>query len=84
MKRIKRPPIFSFVLIKMVPGTNGRRRRYTPSIRRRRRGQKGGVLPALLPLLAMGAKAVGLGALSGGASSGAKKALEAASRIRKR
>lgn len=74
MKRIKRPPIFSFVLIKMVRGTNGRRRR----------GQKGGVLPALLPLLVMGAKAVGLGALSGGASYGAKKALEAASRIRKR
>lgn len=64
----------------MTRGANGRRRRYTRRVRRRRRGQKGGVLPALIPILAAGAKAIGLGALSGGASYGAKKALDAVTR----
>ena len=64
----------------MTRGTNGRRRRYTKRVRRRRRGQKGGALPALIPILAAGAKAIGLGALSGAASHGAKKAFDAFTR----
>lgn len=42
----------------MVRGTNGRRRRYTPRIRRRRRGQRGGVLPALSVLAPVVGKAL--------------------------
>ena len=52
------------------------RRRRTKK-RGRKRGQKGGILP-----LAAGGEAVGLGALSGAAGFGAKKALEAATRRR--
>ena len=60
---------------------NRRRRR-----RRRRTRQKGGLLPlaALIPALIAGGKAIGLGALGGGASYGAKKALEAATRKRRK
>ena len=49
---------------------------------RRRTRQKGGLLPlaSLIPALIAGGKAVGLGALGGGASYGVKKALEAATR----
>ena len=44
--------------------------------------QKGGLLPlaALVPAFIAAGKAIGLGALGGGASFGAKKALEAATR----
>ena len=54
--------------------------------RRRRTRQKGGLLPlaALIPALIAGGKAVGLGALGGGASYGVKKALEAATRKRRK
>ena len=50
--------------------------------RRRRTRQKGGLLPlaALIPALIAG----GLGALGGGASYGVKKALEAATRKRRK
>ena len=60
-----------------------RRQRRTKN-RVRKRGQKGGILPlaALIPALIAGGKAVGLGALSGAAGFGAKKALEAATRRR--
>ena len=53
--------------------------------RRRRTRQKGGLLPlaALIPALIAVGKAVGLGALGGGASYGVKKALEAATRKRR-
>lgn len=64
----------------MTRGTNGRRRRYTKRVRRRRRGQKGGVLPALIPILAAGGKAIALGALSGAASHGAKKVFDSVTR----
>ena len=59
-----------------------RRRRTKKRVTRRR--QRGGILPsaALLPALIAGEKAVGLGALSGGAGFGAKKALESATRRR--
>ena len=48
-KRIKRPGwTWTRVSWKMVRGPNGRRHRYVPRIRRRRRGlQRGGVLPML-------------------------------------
>ena len=36
----------------------------------------GGILPALIPLLALAGKAAAAGAVSGAASYGAKKALE--------
>ena len=54
--------------------------------RRRRTRQKGGLLPlaALIPALIAGGKAVGLGALRGGASYGVKKALEAATRKKRK
>lgn len=68
----------------MTRGTNGRRRRYTKRVRRRRRGQKGGVFPALLPLLAVGAKAAALGALGGAASHGAKKVVDAMTRRKRK
>ena len=50
--------------------------------RRRRTRQKGGLLPlaALIPAFMAAGKAVGLGALGGGASYGVKKALEATTR----
>ena len=48
--------------------------------------QKAGLLPlaALIPALIAGGTALGVGALSGAAGFGAKKALEAATRRRKR
>ena len=54
--------------------------------RRRRTTQKGGLLPlaALIPALIAGGKAVGLGALGGGASYGVSKALEAATRKKRK
>ena len=57
-------------------------RRRTPlrGRKRRRRDQTGGFLPALIPLLALAGKAVALGALSGAAGFGVKKALAAASK----
>ena len=50
--------------------------------RRRRTRQKGGLLPltALIPAFMAAGKAIGLGALGGGASNGVKKALEATTR----
>ena len=56
-------------------------RRRTP-LRGRRRGydQTDGFLPALIPLLALAGKAVAMGALSGAAGFGAKKALEKATK----
>ena len=59
-----------------------RNRRGTPlQVRkRRRRDQTGGFLPALIPLLALAGKAVALGALSGAAGFGVKKALAAANK----
>ena len=47
--------------------------------------QKGGIFPlaALIPALIAGGKAVALGAASGAAGYGAKKALEAATRRRR-
>jgi len=49
-----------------------------------RKRQKGGIFPlaALIPALIAGGKAVALGAASGAAGYGAKKALEAATRRR--
>ena len=57
-------------------------RRRTPlrGRKRRRRDQTGGFLPALIPLLALAGKAVALGAMSGAAGFGVKKALAAASK----
>ena len=61
-------------------------KRSMPTTQRRRvkrrvtkRGQKGGILllAALIPALIAGGKALGLGALGGAASFGAKKGLEA-------
>ena len=59
-----------------------RRKNRWRATRRRRTRQKGGLLPlaSLIPALIAGGKAVGLGALGGGASYGVKKALEAATR----
>jgi len=53
--------------------------------RRRSKGQKGGIFPfaAILPALIAGGKAIALGAASGAAGYGAKKALEAATRRRR-
>ena len=50
------------------------------------RRMRGGLLPlaALIPALIAGGKAVALGAAGGAASYGAKKALEAATRKRRR
>ena len=67
----------------MVRGTNGRRRRCTTRVQRRRRRQKGAIFPlALLPLLALAGKATATGAIGGAAGYGAKKAIEAATRRR--
>ena len=54
--------------------------------RRRRRTQKGGLLPlaALIPALVAAGKAAALGGISGAAGYGVKKGLEAASRKRRR
>ena len=59
-----------------------RNRRRTPlrGRKQRRRDQMGGFLPALIPLLALAGKAVALGAMSGAAGFGVKKALAAASK----
>lgn len=51
---------------------------------RRGKRQKGGILPFLIPALIAGGKALALGAASGAAGYGAKKALEAATRKRRR
>ena len=47
---------------------------------RRRRRQRGGILPFLLPLLIAGGKAIAAGAVSGAAGYGVKKGLGAATR----
>ena len=67
------------IMPKRCRTTGGRPRRST-------KRQKGGILPlaALIPALVAGGKAVALGAASGAASYGAKKALEAATRKRRR
>jgi len=64
------------------------RRRRTLKRRKKRmrsKRQKGGIFPlaALIPALIAGSKAVALGAASGAAGYGAKKALEAATRRRR-
>ena len=63
-----------------------RKTRWRGRRRRRRPRQKGGILPlaALLPALIAGGKALGLGALGGGAAFGVKKALGAATRKRRK
>ena len=65
-----------------------RRKNRWRGTRRRRtsRRQKGGLLPlaALIPAFMAAGKAIGLGALGGGASYGVKKALEAATRKRRK
>ena len=65
---------------KIRRGTIGKKRRNTMHVRKRWRGQEGGFLPALIPLLALAGKAIALGAVSGAAGFGAKKALEAATK----
>ena len=59
-----------------------RRKNIWKGTRRTSRRQKGGLLPlaALIPAFMAAGKAIGLGALGGGASYGVKKALEAATR----
>ena len=54
--------------------------------RRRKRHQRGGLLPltALIPALIAGGKAMALGAAGGAASYGARKGLEAAFRKKRR
>ena len=65
-----------------------RRKNRWRGTRRRRKGtrQKGGLLSlaALVPAFMAAGKAIGLGALGGGASFGVKKALEAATRKRRK
>ena len=65
-----------------------RRKNRWRGTRRRRTSnrQKGGLLPlaALIPAFIAAGKAIGLGAPRGGASFGAKKALEAATRKRRK
>ena len=51
--------------------------------RKRRRKQRGGILPFLIPLLVAGGKAIAAGAVSGAAGYGAKKAIQAATRKKK-
>ena len=63
-----------------------RKNKWRGTRRRTSNSQKGGLLPlaALVPAFIAAGKAIGLGALGGGASFGAKKALEAVTRkIRK-
>ena len=52
-----------------------RRRRRRTSYRRRRHYQRGGILPFLIPLGLLAAKAAAAGAISGGMGYGVKKAL---------
>ena len=54
-----------------------------PKRRRQRRKQRGGILPFLIPAAIALGKAAALGAVSGGASYGAKKAIDAATRKKK-
>ena len=51
--------------------------------RKRRRKQRGGIFPLLIPAAIALAKAATLGAVSGAAGYGAKKALQAATRKKK-
>ena len=51
--------------------------------RKRRRKQRGGILPFLIPAAIAIGKAAALGAVSGGAGYGAKKAIQAATRKKK-
>ena len=53
-----------------------RRRRRTSYRRRRRHYQRGGILPFLIPLGFLAAKAAAAGAISGGVGYGVKKALD--------
>ena len=52
--------------------------------RTRRRKQRGGILPFLIPLLVAGGKAIAAGAVSGAAGYGAKKAIQAATHKKKK
>ena len=52
--------------------------------RKRRRKQRGGILPFLIPLLVAGGKAIAAGAVSGAAGYGAKKAIQAETRKKKK
>ena len=52
--------------------------------RKRRRKQRGGILPFLIPAAIALGKAAALGAASGAAGYGAKKALQAATRKKKK
>ena len=63
-----------------------RRKNIWKGTRRTSRRQKGGLLPlaALIPAFMAAGKAIGVGALGGGASYGVKKALEAATRKRRK
>ena len=54
-----------------------------PKRRRQRRKQRGGILPFFIPAAIALGKAAALGAVSGGASYGAKKAIDAATRQKK-
>ena len=54
-----------------------------PKRRRQRRKQRGGILPFLIPAAIALGKAAARGAVSGGASYGAKKAIDAATRKKK-
>ena len=51
--------------------------------RKRRRKQRGGILPFLIPAVIALGKAAALGAASGAAGYGAKKAIQAAARKKK-
>ena len=62
---------------RMQTRRTNRRRAPLRGRKRRRRDQSGGFLPALIPLLALAGKAVALGAMSGAAGFGVKKALGA-------
>ena len=55
-----------------------------PQRRKRRRKQRGGILPFLIPAAIALGKAAALGAASGAAGYGAKKALQAATRKKKK
>ena len=52
--------------------------------RKRRRKQRGGILPFLIPAAIALGKAAALGAASGAAGYGAKKAIQAATRKKKK
>ena len=55
-----------------------------PRRRKRRRTQQGGILPFLIPAAIALGKAAALGAASGAAGYGAKKAIQAATRKKKK